>query len=133
VTNQRETVVTWHRATGEPAARAIVWQDRRTAALCEEISRGSDVQAVTRATGLPIDPYFSATKLTWLLREDRELRERADAVVIGAGTVDSWLVYKLTGGRRHVTDFTNASRTLLFNIRKVDGTTASATSSRCHG
>lgn len=118
ITNQRETVVVWDRATGEPAARAIVWQDRRTAGICEEISRGSDVEAVTRATGLPIDPYFSATKLTWLLREDPELRARAEEGQLSAGTVDSWLVYKLTGGRRHVTDFTNASRTLLFNIRK---------------
>ncbi len=118
LTNQRETVVVWDRVTGEPTGRAIVWQDRRTAALCEEISRGSDTAAVTRATGLPIDPYFSATKLTWLLREDPELRTRAEAGQIATGTVDSWLVFKLTGGRRHATDFTNASRTLLFNIRK---------------
>jgi glycerol kinase len=118
LTNQRETVVAWDRVTGEPVARAIVWQDRRTAPLCQELSRGTDLAAVTRATGLPIDPYFSATKLTWLLREDPELRAQAEAGQIAAGTVDSWLVFKLTGGRRHATDFTNASRTLLFNIRK---------------
>ncbi len=118
ITNQRETVVVWDRATGDPVSRAIVWQDRRTAAICEEMTHGTDVAAVQRNTGLTIDPYFSATKLTWLLREDPALRERAEAGEIAAGTVDSWLVYKLTAGRRHATDFTNASRTLLFNIRK---------------
>jgi glycerol kinase len=117
-TNQRETVVVWDRATGEPVGPAIVWQDRRTAAICEEMRRTSDQEAVQRATGLTIDPYFSATKLTWLLREHPELRPRAEAGELAAGTVDSWLIYKLTAGRRHVTDFTNASRTLLFNIRK---------------
>ncbi|MEX1104087.1 MAG: glycerol kinase GlpK, partial [Dehalococcoidia bacterium] len=117
ITNQRETVVVWDRATGEPVSRAIVWQDRRTAGICEEVSRGSDVAAVQRATGLTIDPYFSATKLTWLFRQQPELRARAEGGELCAGTIDSWLIYKLTGGR-HVTDFTNASRTLLFNIRK---------------
>jgi glycerol kinase len=118
LTNQRETVVIWDRATGEPLARAIVWQDRRTAGICDELRAAGHEESVTRATGLKLDPYFSGTKLTWLLRERPELRERAVAGEVCAGTVDSWLISKLTGGRRHVTDFTNASRTLLFNIRK---------------
>ncbi len=118
VTNQRETIVAWDRGTGEPVARAIVWQDRRTAGICDEFKRAGHEEAVTRATGLTLDPYFSGTKLTWLLRERPDLRERARRNEIAVGTVDSWLIYKLTRGRRHVTDFTNASRTLLFNIRK---------------
>lgn len=114
--NQRETVVVWERATGAPCGRAIVWQDRRTADLCEELRAAGAEATVRRATGLTLDPYFSATKLAWLLRNDTELRRRAHAGELAAGTVDSWLVWQLTGGKRHATDYTNASRTALFHI-----------------
>lgn len=116
VTNQRETVVTWERSTGAPVRNAIVWQDRRSAGICDELRNAGHESTVTAATGLTIDPYFSGTKLTWLIREDRDLRARARAGDLAAGTVDTWLIHRLTGGRAHVTDFTNASRTLLFNI-----------------
>ena len=118
ITNQRETVVVWDRATGEPLAPAIVWQDRRTAGICDELRTAGHEAAVQRLTGLKLDPYFSGTKLAWLLRSDPELRRRAFAGEVCAGTVDSWLIWKLTAGERHVTDYTNASRTLLFNIRR---------------
>jgi glycerol kinase len=112
ITNQRETTVLWDRKTGRPVAPAIVWQDRRTAARCAELKpRWED--AVRQRTGLVIDPYFCATKLEWLLR-DRRLRDRAAAGRLAFGTIDSWLAFKLTG--RHVTDPTNASRTLLWDI-----------------
>ncbi len=118
ITNQRETVVVWDRATSEPLAPAIVWQDRRTAGICDELRAAGHEETVQRLTGLKLDPYFSGTKLAWLLRGDPELRRRAMAGEVCAGTVDSWLIWKLTGGERHVTDYTNASRTLLFNIRR---------------
>lgn len=118
VTNQRETVVVWDRQTGEPLHNAIVWQDRRTAAICEGLRAAGHEPGVSKATGLKLDPYFSGTKLTWLLRSHPDLRHRAEAGEIAAGTIDSWIVWKLTGGQRHVTDFTNASRTLLFNINR---------------
>ncbi|MEP6870333.1 MAG: glycerol kinase GlpK [Anaerolineaceae bacterium] len=118
ITNQRETVVMWDRTTGEPLAPAIVWQDRRTAGICDELRSARHEEAVQRLTGLKLDPYFSGTKLAWLLRSDPELRRRAFAGEVCAGTVDSWLIWKLTAGERHVTDYTNASRTLLFNIRR---------------
>ena len=98
VTNQRETVVVWDRRTGEPLHNAIVWQDRRTAAICEGYRAAGHEAAVARATGLKLDPYFSATKLTWLLQSNTGLRQRAASGEIAAGTVDSWLVWKLTGG-----------------------------------
>lgn len=116
VANQRETVVVWERSSGAPCGPAIVWQDRRTADLCEELRAAGAEVTVRRATGLTIDPYFTATKLAWLLRQDSELRRRAEAGELAAGTVDSWLVWQLTGGRRHATDYTNASRTALFHI-----------------
>ena len=118
VTNQRETLVVWDKKTGEPLLPAIVWQDRRTAAICEGFRAAGHGETVARATGLKLDPYFSGSKLTWLLRSHQEIRRRAEAGEVAAGTVDSWLVWKLTGGQRHVTDFTNASRTLLFNINR---------------
>ena len=111
ITNQRETVVAWDPDTGEPVHRALVWQDRRTADRCAELKRAGHEDLVRERTGLVIDPYFSGTKIEWLLRN---VDGAARAVF---GTVDSWLVFKLTG--RHVTDFTNASRTLLFDIRKL--------------
>jgi glycerol kinase len=119
IANQRETLVAWDRASGEPAGPAIVWQDRRTAAICEEFAAQGHEDAVRRLTGLTLDPYFSGSKLTWLFREQPELRRRAEAGKLAVGTVDSWLIWKLTGGKRHVTDYSNACRTLLFDIRKA--------------
>lgn len=118
VTNQRETSVVWERGSGAPVHRAIVWQDRRTAGICEDVRSAGEEERVRQATGLKLDPYFTATKLTWLFRHDPALRRRAQLGEICAGTVDAWLVWKLTGGRSFLTDFTNASRTLLFNVRR---------------
>jgi glycerol kinase len=115
ITNQRETVVVWDRATGAPVAQAIVWQDRRTAERCAELRAEGREAMVAERAGLVLDPYFSATKLEWLLR-DGGLRRRAEAGELAAGTVDSWLVYRLTGGKVHATDPTNASRTMLYDI-----------------
>ena len=119
ITNQRETTVLWERATGRPVHRAIVWQDRRTAAMCEHL-RARGVEDIVRTqTGLLLDPYFSATKIAWLLDNVDGLRARAEAGDIAFGTVDSWLIWNLTGGARHVTDVTNASRTMLFDIHRL--------------
>jgi glycerol kinase len=120
ITNQRETTLMWDRATGEPVARAIVWQDRRTASICDELKERGLEADFRRRTGLVIDAYFSGTKVKWLLDNIEGLRERAQTGVIAFGTIDSWLVWKLTGGRTHVTDYTNASRTLLYNIHKLE-------------
>ncbi|MBL8958475.1 MAG: glycerol kinase GlpK [Gemmatimonadetes bacterium] len=114
ITNQRETVVLWDRATGHPVARAIVWQDRRTAARCIELAdRAADIM---QATGLVVDAYFSGSKLEWLLREVPERAARAASGALAAGTIDSWLIWKLTNGAVHATDPTNASRTMLYDI-----------------
>src|SRR5688500_15010767 len=115
ITNQRETIVLWDRATGTPVGRAIVWQDRRTAARCAELSAAAE--RIGTLTGLVIDPYFSATKLEWMLR-DAALRGRAERGELAAGTIDSWLIWNLTGGAVHATDPTNASRTQLFDIER---------------
>ena len=117
ITNQRETVVLWDRRTLSPVAPAIVWQDRRTTARCRELRESGAERLLRERTGLVADPYFSATKLEWLLR-DRELRRRAGRGELAAGTVESWLVARLGGGRAHVTDHTNASRTLLYDLRR---------------
>jgi glycerol kinase len=120
ITNQRETTVLWERATGNPLARAIVWQDRRTAADCERL-RAAGVEAeLTRRTGLLLDPYFSGTKLAWLLDQAPGRRQRAERGELCFGTIDSWLAWQLTGGRHHITDATNASRTLLYNLLTGD-------------
>ncbi len=116
ITNQRETVVLWDRRTLAPVAPAIVWQDRRTSDRCRELREAGLAPLLRERTGLVPDPYFSATKLEWLLR-DPELRRRAGRGELAAGTVESWLVARLTGGRAHVTDHTNASRTLLYSLR----------------
>jgi glycerol kinase len=116
ITNQRETVVLWDRRTLAPVAPAIVWQDRRTSDRCRELREAGLAPLLRERTGLVPDPYFSATKLEWLLR-DPELRRRAGGGELAAGTVESWLVARLTGGRAHVTDHTNASRTLLYSLR----------------
>jgi glycerol kinase len=117
VTNQRETSVLWDRQTGSPLARAIVWQDRRTAEFCRD--HHADEPWLFEKTGLVLDPYFSATKLRWLLEQDAGARRRAEAGQLAGGTVDSFLVFRLTGGRLHVTDRTNASRTLLAELRST--------------
>jgi glycerol kinase len=116
ITNQRETVVLWDRETLEPVHRAIVWQDRRTASMCRSLREAGHEQEVRARTGLVLDPYFSGTKVSWLLDEHPELRSRAEEGGLAMGTIDSWLIAKLTGGASHVTDPTNASRTLLFNL-----------------
>lgn len=116
ITNQRETTVLWDRATGEPLANAIVWQDRRTAEVCETLRKEGWLERVQSKTGLLLDPYFSGTKLAWLLDSVPDARARADRGELAFGTIDSWLIWNLTGGASHVTDATNASRTLLFNI-----------------
>jgi glycerol kinase len=118
ITNQRETVVVWERATGKPIHRAIVWQDRRTASECGALEAAGAGENVSDRTGLVLDPYFSATKVKWILEHVPGARARAERGELAFGTVDSWLVWHLTSGHRHVTDVTNASRTLLFNIRK---------------
>ncbi|HUB52237.1 MAG TPA: glycerol kinase GlpK [Terracidiphilus sp.] len=118
ITNQRETVIVWERATGKPIHPAIVWQDRRTAPFCRELEdRGLD-DTVANKTGLVIDPYFSATKIRWILDNVEGARRRAARGELAFGTVDSWLIWHLTSGHKHVTDVTNASRTLLYNIVK---------------
>jgi glycerol kinase len=119
ITNQRETTLLWDRATAEPLAHAIVWQDRRTAAICDELKALGLEDTFRSKTGLVIDPYFSGTKLKWFLDHTPTLRERALRGEIAFGTIDSWLVWKLTGGRAHITDYSNASRTLLYNIHDL--------------
>ena len=116
ITNQRETVIVWDRNTGKPVCNAIVWQDRRTAEFCRQLKEDGQEADISRRTGLLLDPYFSASKLTWILDHVPGARDRAEAGELLFGTVDSFLVWRLTGGRRHVTDATNASRTMLFNI-----------------
>src|SRR5699024_6790674 len=118
ITNQRETTVLWDKATGEPLANAIVWQDRRTAHWCDELKQQGHEPMVQARTGLLLDPYFSATKLAWLLENVPKARERADAGELAFGTIDTWLLWHLTEGQVHATDATNASRTLLFNIHE---------------
>lgn len=117
ITNQRETIVVWERATGKPVHRAIVWQDRRTAARCANLA--PKAEWIKERTGLVLDPYFSATKLEWLCREAGILADRSPSE-LAAGTIDSWLVWSLTGGAVHATDHTNASRTMLYDIDKHD-------------
>jgi len=120
IANQRETAVVWERRSLRPARTAIVWQDRRTAERCAELRRSGHEEPVRRATGLVIDPYFSATKLAWMLENDPDLAARARAGEIAFGTVDSYLVARLTGGAVHVTDVSNASRTLLASLESLD-------------
>jgi glycerol kinase len=117
ITNQRETVVLWERSSSRPVAAAIVWQDRRTTDFCR--AHKGDEPWLNRKTGLVLDPYFSATKLHWLLQTDASLRRRAEAGELACGTVDSWLIWQLSGGQVHATDFSNASRTLLLDIHQA--------------
>ena len=118
ITNQRETTVLWDRQTGVPVGRAIVWQCRRSAAICDQLRADGMADWIRQKTGLVLDAYFSASKLQWLFREDPELHQRAQRGEICFGTIDSWLIWKMSGGRAHLTDHTNASRTLLYDIEQ---------------
>jgi glycerol kinase len=119
ITNQRETTVIWDRKTGEPVYNAIVWQDKRTAPICEELIRKGLKDHVRNVTGLVIDSYFSATKVKWILDNVEGVRNRANKGELAFGTIDTWLIWKLTGGKSHVTDYSNASRTMLYDIAKL--------------
>ncbi|MES2414089.1 MAG: glycerol kinase GlpK [Pseudomonadota bacterium] len=119
ITNQRETTVLWDRKTGQPVANAVVWQDRRTAGRCDELRKQGRTALIQKKTGLVLDAYFSGTKLEWLLDQVPGARARAEKGELAFGTIDSWLVWNLTGGRVHVTDVSNASRTLLFNLHTM--------------
>ncbi len=120
ITNQRETTIVWDRTTGEPVYNAIVWQDRRTSSYCDELNSMGYAGEIRQKTGLVIDAYFSGTKIKWILDNVKGARERAEKGELAFGTVDSWLVWKLTQGRTHITDVSNASRTLLFNIQTLE-------------
>ena len=118
ITNQRETTLIWDRQTGEPIHHAIVWQDRRTAEQCNALKRQGLEEMVSSKTGLLLDPYFSATKIAWLLNNVPGARARAESGELAFGTMDSWLLWNLTEGKSHATDATNASRTMLYNIHQ---------------
>lgn len=120
VTNQRETAVVWNRRTGRPIANAIVWQDRRTAGMCTRLKEEGKTEFIRERTGLIPDAYFSGTKVRWLLDNVKGAREQAEAGELAFGTIDTWLLWKLTGGKEHVSDSTNASRTMLYNIRREE-------------
>lgn len=120
ITNQRETSLLWDRKTGEPVYNAIVWQDKRTAPICEELKERGLEPYVRKNTGLVVDSYFSATKIHWILNNVEGVRDRANKGELAFGTIDSWLIWNLTGGKSHVTDYTNASRTMLFNIARLE-------------
>jgi glycerol kinase len=119
ITNQRETTVVWDKETGQPIHNAIVWQDRRTSAYCDEIKAKGLAPKIQEKTGLIIDSYFSATKARWILENVAGAREKAEAGKLAFGTIDTWLIWKLTAGEKHVTDVTNASRTMLYNIHTL--------------
>jgi glycerol kinase len=120
ITNQRETTVVWNRKTGDPIHNAIVWQDRRTTELCSRLKSDGLEPLFQEKTGLRLDPYFSGTKLKWILDHVDGAREKAERGELAFGTIDSWLLWKLTHGRQHATEASNASRTLLFNIHTLD-------------
>ncbi len=120
ITNQRETTVIWNKITGEPIHNAIVWQDRRTSGICDKLKSDGFENHVKKATGLVIDAYFSGTKIKWLLENVEGAREEAEKGNLLFGTIDAWLIWKLTGGKVHITDYSNASRTMLFDIQKLD-------------
>lgn len=120
ITNQRETVVVWDRATGEPIYNAIVWQDKRTASYCDELKKNGFSDLFREKTGLVIDAYFSGTKVKWILDNVEGAREKAEAGALAMGTIDSWLIWNFTNGNLHITDVTNASRTLIYNITIMD-------------
>src|SRR5579875_337485 len=119
ITNQRETTVVWNKQTGQPIGHAIVWQDRRTASYCDSLKEQGYASAIQQKTGLVIDAYFSATKIKWMLDNVPGAKAKAAEGLLAFGTIDSWLVWNLTGGQIHATDVTNASRTMLFNIHSM--------------
>jgi glycerol kinase len=119
ITNQRETTVVWERETGKPVCPAIVWQDRRTAAFCDKLKEEGNDKMIREKTGLIVDAYFSGTKIRWILDNVSGARAKAEAGKLAFGTIDTWLLWNFTRGKVHVTDVTNASRTLLFNIHKM--------------
>ena len=120
ITNQRETIVVWDRKTGKPVYNAIVWQDKRTSDFCDQLKEMGKSELIREKTGLVIDSYFSATKVTWILDHVEGVRERAEAGELVLGTIDTWLIWNFTKGEQHITDVTNASRTMLFNIHTMD-------------
>ncbi|MCK7530969.1 MAG: FGGY family carbohydrate kinase [Marinilabiliales bacterium] len=120
ITNQRETTVVWNRKTGKPVHNAIVWQDRRTSEYCDQLKKEGLDEVILKKTGLIIDAYFSATKVRWILDNVAGARSMAERGELAFGTIDSWLIWNLTGGRLHVTDVSNASRTMLFNIHTLE-------------
>lgn len=120
ITNQRETTILWNRKTGKPVYNAIVWQDRRTAEYCDQLKKDGLSETILKKTGLIIDAYFSATKIKWILDNVEDARKQAENGELAFGTVDSWLVWNLTRGKKHITDVTNASRTMLFNIHTLE-------------
>ena len=120
ITNQRETTVLWNRKTGKPVHNAIVWQDRRTASICDNLSKKGRSTLFFEKTGLLLDAYFSGTKIKWILDQNPELKKQAQNGELAFGTIDSWLIWNLTDGKVHVTDVTNASRTLLYNIHTLE-------------
>jgi glycerol kinase len=121
ITNQRETTVVWDKATGEPVCNAIVWQDRRTATICDKLKYIFGFEEYVRQnTGLVLDAYFSGSKLKWILDNVPNVRKKAERGELLFGTIDTWLIWKLTGGWLHATDYSNASRTMLYNIKKLD-------------
>ena len=120
ITNQRETAVIWDRTTGRPIYNAIVWQSRQTADICEDLKRQGLVDEFQEKTGLVIDAYFSGTKVKWILDHVEGARARAEKGELAFGTIDTWLLWKLTGGKEHKTDYSNASRTLMFNIKTLE-------------
>ena len=120
ITNQRETVVVWDKNTGEPVYNAIVWQDKRTADYCDELKKAGKSQLIREKTGLVIDSYFSGTKVKWILDNVKGAREKAEAGDLVLGTIDTWLIWKMTDGELHITDVTNACRSMLFNINTMD-------------
>ena len=119
ITNQRETTIVWDAETGEPVYNAIVWQDRRTSSFCDSLKIAGKTDFIRKKTGLIIDAYFSGTKIRWILENVPGARDKANKGQLRFGTVDSWLIWNLTGGKVHVTDVTNASRTMLFNIHTL--------------
>ena len=119
ITNQRETTIVWDKETGEPVHRAIVWQDRRTAKYCEQLEKSGLTNIIKDKTGLILDPYFSATKIKWILENVPQAMSKANEGKLLFGTIETWLIWKLTGGACHVTDYSNASRTMLFNINEL--------------
>lgn len=120
ITNQRETTIIWNRRTGRPVYNAIVWQDRRTAGLCDDLKRNGYEEMIREKTGLPVDAYFSATKIQWILKNIKDAGKMAENGELAFGTVDSWLAWNLTRGKSHITDVSNASRTMLFNIHTLE-------------